>query len=113
MSPVAILGNIFTPGDRKNEEGPQSAKFTWVWCWSGRQFDQARTTWYAEFAERAQNEYEYLGHIIDWLRILSKSSDSLFLVIEHDKVIELLKRDYLSKKYPPRPGPGFGGPLLI
>ncbi|KAJ5176582.1 uncharacterized protein N7482_002459 [Penicillium canariense] len=113
-SPVHSHGIFYTPGDRRNEKSHQLAKFTSVWSWSTYQPGQARTTWYAEFAERAQNEYECLGHIVDWLRIHSKSSESLFLVLERDdKVIELLQNDSRSKKYPPQPGPGFGGALPI
>jgi hypothetical protein len=112
-SQVASHEIAYVPADGSNEQGSQLAKFISVWCWTTHlaALPRRRTMWWAEFADRAKNEYEYLGHIIDWLRILSKNSEILFLLIErHDEVIELLKRDHDSKKYSVQPGLGFGDP---
>ncbi|KAJ5751644.1 hypothetical protein N7520_008561 [Penicillium odoratum] len=67
----------------------QITKYTSIWFWKSSSIGQKQ--WYAEFAERAQNEYENLGHIIDWLRTVCKSSHNVFLnITRYDPAIEPL-----------------------
>lgn len=96
--------------EHKTSDGDlQTTKFTSTWYW--RSESPGREAWYAEFAERAQNEYENLGHIIGWLRTLCKSSDNVFLVFESaDQEIGPLEMADLTSKQLPRPGRMFGGP---
>lgn len=94
---------------RTSDGDLQTTKFTSTWHWKSK--SPGQETWHAEFAERAQNEYENLGHIIDWLRTLCKSSDNVFLVFESvDKEIGPLEMADLASKQLPRPGRLFGGP---
>jgi hypothetical protein len=44
----------------------------------------AREEWYGDFAKRAQTEYDLLGHIVDWLRILSTSISVQYVVFERE-----------------------------
>ncbi|KAJ6114988.1 hypothetical protein N7486_000766 [Penicillium sp. IBT 16267x] len=87
----------------------QTLKFTSAWSWKSN--IPGQEVWYAEFAERAQNEYENLGHIIDWLRTLCKSSDNVTLVFDNlNKEIGPLEMADRESKQLPRPGWLFGGP---
>ncbi|KAF7175857.1 hypothetical protein CNMCM7691_000389 [Aspergillus felis] len=45
----------------------------------------AREEWYGDFAKRAQAEYDLLGHIVDWLRILSTSISVHYVVFEREE----------------------------
>lgn len=45
---------------------------------------RAREEWYSDFAERAQTQYDLLGHIVDWLRTLSKRITTQHLVMEKE-----------------------------
>ncbi|GIJ83202.1 hypothetical protein Asppvi_001721 [Aspergillus pseudoviridinutans] len=50
----------------------------------------AREEWSRDFAQRAQTEYDLLGHIVDWLRTLCKH-----ITIQH---LVLQKQDFLDDR---------------
>ena len=50
----------------------------------GCEKEGAREEWYRGFAERAQTQYELLGHSVDWLRTLSTRITIQHLVLEKE-----------------------------
>lgn len=44
----------------------------------------ARQEWYRDFAERAQTQYDLLGHIVDWMRTLSTRITIQHLVVQKE-----------------------------
>lgn len=92
------------------EQDPQTSKFTAAWSWKSG--IPGQEMWYTEFTERAQSEYENLGHIIDWLQTLCKSCDNVTLVFEtlDDQDIGPLEMAHRESEQVPRPGQLFGGP---
>lgn len=98
--PATVCASGWASKDGQSDDCSKTAKFTTIWSWHKGQ--PTREAWYAEFIERARNEYDRLGHVVDWLRILSRSVDCLFLVfVNWDRVIGPLNLEYLSKGQPP------------
>ncbi|KAJ5114213.1 hypothetical protein N7456_002747 [Penicillium angulare] len=48
----------------------------------GSNKEGAREEWYSDFANRAQTEYDLLGHIVDWVRALSTCISVQYVVPE-------------------------------
>lgn len=108
LSPATVRVAGWDSKDDQSDDGSQIAKFTSIWSWQKGQ--AGRQAWYGEFSERARSEYDRLGHIIDWIRILSRRVDCLFLVfVRWDQVIGTLNMEYRSQRQPPLPR--FGVPL--
>lgn len=64
----------------------------------------AQEEWYSDFAQRAQTQYDLLGHIVDWLRTLSKRITIQYLVLEKDDPWIIADRLEKSRR-PPSPVP--------
>ncbi|KAH8700095.1 hypothetical protein BGW36DRAFT_415267 [Talaromyces proteolyticus] len=65
------------------------------------QKEGAREEWYHDFAQRAQTEYDLLGHIFDWLRTLSKRITIQQLVVQKED--PWMTADRLEKANRPPP----------
>jgi hypothetical protein len=64
----------------------------------------AREEWYSDFAQRAQNEYDLLGHLVDWLWTLSERITIQYLIVEKED--PWMTADKLEKaRRPPSPVP--------
>lgn len=64
----------------------------------------AREEWYSDFAQRTQIEYDLLGHIVDWLRTLSKRITNQYLLLEkEDPWMTADKMEKSSRPPPPVP----------
>ncbi|KAJ5488043.1 hypothetical protein N7530_002343 [Penicillium desertorum] len=50
----------------------------------GCEKEGAREEWYSDFAHYTQTQYNLLGHIVDWLRTLSKEITIQCLRLEND-----------------------------
>jgi hypothetical protein len=71
----------------------------------GCEKEGAREEWYSDFAHRSQTQYDLLGHIVDWLRTLSKEITIQCLRLENDDpwmtAEKHAKRDRLPSPVPP------------
>ncbi|CAI7656869.1 unnamed protein product [Penicillium viridicatum] len=71
----------------------------------GYEKEGARKEWYSDFTQRAQTQYDLLGHIVDWLRTLSKQITIQCLRLENDDPWMIsdkhAKRDRLPSPVPP------------
>ncbi|KAL4738259.1 hypothetical protein BDV11DRAFT_139264 [Aspergillus similis] len=67
----------------------------------GCEKEGAREEWYHDFAERAQTQYDLLGHIVDWLRTLSTRITIQHLVLEKED--PWMTADKLAKRQRPPP----------
>ncbi|KAJ5143568.1 uncharacterized protein N7515_002355 [Penicillium bovifimosum] len=71
----------------------------------GCEKEGAREEWCSDFVERAQTQYDLLGHIVDWLRTLSKCITIQSLRLENDDpwmiADKQAKRDRLPPQVPP------------
>ena len=47
----------------------------------------AREEWYSDFAEQSRTQYDLLGHITDWLRMLSTSIENHYLVFLKSQIL--------------------------
>lgn len=68
----------------------------------------ARKEWYSDFSQRAQTEYELLGHIVDCIRTLCTRITSHYLVLEKEDdwmIADKLRREEEKAKRPPSPVP--------
>lgn len=68
----------------------------------------ARKEWYGDFAQRAQTEYELLGHIVDCIRTVCTRITSHYLVMEKEDdwmIADKLKREEEKANKPPSPAP--------
>ena len=63
----------------------------------------AREEWYRDFAERAQTQYELLGHIVDWLRTLSTRITIQHFVVEKEDPWMAADRLARAQQRPPPP----------
>ncbi|KAJ5405708.1 hypothetical protein N7465_006992 [Penicillium sp. CMV-2018d] len=71
----------------------------------GYEKEGAREEWYSDFSQRAQTQYDLLGHIVDWLRTLSKQITIQCLRLENDDpwmiADKQAKRERLPSPVPP------------
>ena len=71
----------------------------------GYEKEGAREEWYSDFAQRAQTQYDLLGHIVDWLRTLCKQITIQCLRLENDDpwmmADKQAKRERLPSPVPP------------
>lgn len=44
----------------------------------------AKEEWYNDFAERAQTQYDLMGHIVDLMRTLCASIENYYVVFENE-----------------------------
>ncbi|KAJ5542579.1 hypothetical protein N7461_008582 [Penicillium sp. DV-2018c] len=70
--------NHFSSGQ---SEQSGTLQFVSIFGWEK---EGAREEWYSDFTQRAQTQYDLLGHILDWLRTLSKHITIQRLRLEND-----------------------------
>jgi hypothetical protein len=61
----------------------------------------ANQEWYNDFAERAQTQYDLLGHIVDLIRTLTKSIENYYVVFEKEDPWMAADKREKSKRIPP------------
>jgi hypothetical protein len=64
----------------------------------------AREEWYNDFAERAQTQYDLLGHIVDLMRTLCTSIENYYVIFENED--SWMEADKLKKSKRPKPTGG-------
>ncbi|EED17284.1 conserved hypothetical protein [Talaromyces stipitatus ATCC 10500] len=58
--------------------------------------------WYNDFAQRAQTQYDLLGHIVDWIRTLStRITIQRFALEKQDSWMTILREEKVRQTYPP------------
>lgn len=58
--------------------------------------------WYNDFAQRAQTQYDLLGHIVDWIRTLStRITIQRFALEKQDSWMTILKEEKARQTNPP------------
>ncbi|KAL5045880.1 hypothetical protein BDW71DRAFT_214829 [Aspergillus fruticulosus] len=87
-----------SPPQQSEQEQPLPVQFISIFeC----EKEGAREEWYHDFAERAQTQYDLLGHIVDWLRTLSTRITIQHLVVEKED--PWMTADRLAKAQRPPP----------
>lgn len=68
----------------------------------GYEKEGAGEEWYNDFAQRAQTQYDLLGHIIDWIRTLSKRiTIQRFALEKEDHWMTILRWEKVRQSHPP------------
>ncbi|KAL4975517.1 hypothetical protein BDW66DRAFT_151805 [Aspergillus desertorum] len=90
-----------SPPQQSEQEQPLPVQFISIFeC----EREGAREEWYRDFAERAQTQYDLIGHIVDWLRTVSTRITFQHLVVEKED--PWMIADRLAKaQRPPSPLP--------
>ncbi|KAJ5701101.1 hypothetical protein N7488_008649 [Penicillium malachiteum] len=108
LNAVTSYGMAYELENGESDQDQRVSTFTFSWRW--RSGSAGRDIWYDEFAKRAQNQYENLGHTIEWIRVICNSSENIFLVFDHmDSEIGPLEMAHFGSNNLPRPGSLFGG----
>ncbi|KAI9370339.1 hypothetical protein BJX61DRAFT_515858 [Aspergillus egyptiacus] len=71
------------PNHSSSDENKQTRTVPFISVF-GCEKEGARQEWYSDFAQRARTQYDLLGHIVDWLRSLSKDITIQCLRLEKD-----------------------------
>ncbi|KAJ5760398.1 hypothetical protein N7520_007554 [Penicillium odoratum] len=91
---------ILTTCIQSTRDGLLASDLKFISLWHCNK-EGARDEWYDDFATRAQTEYDLLGHIVDWLRIICTRISVQYVVFEKEDpwiTAYKLEKDRLKKE---------------